>query len=198
MEVGVHQPRSSHRIPCRASFSFKHFRKDCKATDPMASAASSTRDVTVEQIATPDLLVDEIVDDKRLKSLRERLAPEAQQRLLDKRRQKLTRRRSARARRPPVLLERQRGYAMSRCGERLLPPSANEASCEGQDPGEGGNEPTDPFISLCAKENLTKDAKQPHFIAACQKCPEDCGWRRFDNSEQRWRQCARQHADQRG
>ncbi|TDH66260.1 hypothetical protein CCR75_005517 [Bremia lactucae] len=49
---------------------------DCQATDPMASAASFTRDVMVEQIATPDQLVAKIIDAKRLKSLRERLAPE--------------------------------------------------------------------------------------------------------------------------
>ncbi|TDH69446.1 hypothetical protein CCR75_008104 [Bremia lactucae] len=69
--------------PVQSMFELKTLLQGLQGQDPMASATSFTRDVMVEQIATPDLLVAEIVDAKRLKSLRESLAPEVKQRLLD-------------------------------------------------------------------------------------------------------------------
>ncbi|CAI5733128.1 unnamed protein product [Hyaloperonospora brassicae] len=52
--------------PEESVFEIKHFREDYKTTDLMVSVASFTREVTVEQIATPDLLVAEILNVMRL------------------------------------------------------------------------------------------------------------------------------------
>ena len=61
-EMGVHHPRSSYRIPCRACLSIKHYRKDCKSSNPVQSAASFTTDVTVTQDGSPDLLAAPLID----------------------------------------------------------------------------------------------------------------------------------------
>ena len=81
--MGMHHPRSSYRISCRACLSIKHYRKDCKFSNPVQSAASFTTDATVTQVGAPVLLAAPLFDAKQLESLRERLAPELPQHLRD-------------------------------------------------------------------------------------------------------------------
>lgn len=82
-EIGLHHPRKSHRLPCRACLSVKHFRKDCKATAPATQAAHSTLRLNVEATPKPQLLSVAQVSAKSLKALRSSLAPLVAKRLRD-------------------------------------------------------------------------------------------------------------------